>query len=377
MKKIIGIIIIGLAFSCGSNSDQSTDLKALKAEKDSLKAVYKNIGERISKIDQLIQLSDTNKKLTQVSTIKLESGDFNHYVEVYGNVEASKSITMYPEINGLIKSIPVTEGIEVSTGQLLVALDSDVLKSSLEEVSTNLELAKKLFAKQEALWKKDIGSEVQYLEAKARMESLESSKDRLQSQLEMTEIRAPFNGYVDEIFPKLGEMASPQMPVVRLVNLDDVYIKADVSEAYLTSIQEGSFVKVEFPAIKEAIDSKVSQVGKFINPNNRSFKVKIGIPATSFEINPNLLAKVKIKDFEQKDSALSIQNRMIQQTPQGDDFVMLVRNDAGRYFAEKRLIQTGISYEGATLVKSGLKSGEILIDRGARSVKDGQEVELK
>ncbi len=377
MKQILAILILAMTIACGTDNGSQTELQTIIKEKDSLQSVYKSLGERIAELDQQIQALDTTKNLTQVSTLKLESGDFAHFINVYGNVEASKSISMFPEMPGKVVAILVEEGQEVSRGQLLVQLESDMLRNQLKEVETNLELANTIYEKQDRLWKKNIGSEVEYLQAKSTKESLEARKKAILAQIEMSEIRAPFNGVIDNIMPKVGEVASGQSPILRLINIDDVYIEADVSEVHLTTIKKGAYAEVEFPALKKTIETAVSHTGKFINPNNRTFNVKIDLSGKEeIDVNPNLLAKVKIKDFEIKDSALHIPSRMIQQTPRGEDFVMVLSAKDGKNMVKKQMIKTGISYEGETLITEGLNEGAVLIDKGARSVKDGQEVDV-
>lgn len=370
----ITILFIGLfILACGSPEEgANADLKALRKEKDSLLAVKLEIEERINSINQQIGKQSAGNDLMQVTTLGIKKGDFNHYLEVYGNIESAKNVLVYPESQGIITGINVEEGQQVNKGQLLGTIDSEVLKANLKEVETNLELATTLFEKQKRLFEQNIGSEVAYLEAKTRMESLESTKKTLLAQIEMSQIRAPFNGVVDEVFPKSGEMANPAMPFLRLVNLSNIYVKADVSEEYLTSIKVGSEAIVEITNLDTAIKAKVNQVGQFINPNNRTFKVRIDLENKISQLKPNLLTKIRIKDFEMKEEAIAIPSRMIQQTPDGNDYVMLFKDG----MVEKRMVKTGISYKTNTLITEGLSDGEILIDKGARSVNDGQKVAM-
>ncbi len=369
MKKV-AVVILGLfLMACGSSEPADAEMQALLAEKDSLMTIKKEVDKRLKFINQQIGEKDANNSLIQITTQKVEKGDFSHFLEVYGNVESSQNVLVYPETNGVVHEISVQEGQKVSKGQVLGKLDSEILYSNLNEVETNLELATTIYEKQSRLREKNIGSEVEYLEAKNRKESLESARETLLAQIEKSQIRAPFTGIVDEVFPKEGEMAAIGMPFLRIVNLDNVYIKADVSEEYLRSITEGADALVEITNLDTSIAANVDQVGQFINPNNRTFKVRINLK-TIDQLKPNLLAKIKIKDFELKEEAIAIPSRMIQQTPEGDDYVMIYKDGV----VEKRMIKTSISYQASTLISEGLKDGEILIDKGARSVNDGQKV---
>ena len=373
MKKI-SIALMGLMImACGTEEGASEqELALLRSEKDSLLTVKSDIDNRLKEINKQLGEKNDELALMQVTSMKVEKGDFNHYLEVYGNIESSQNVLVYPEFGGMIVKIEVEEGQTVSKGQVLGRLDSQILNSNLKEVETNLELATILYEKQERLREKNIGSEVDYLEAKNRKESLESAKATLKAQIEKSVIQAPFNGVVDEIFPKEGGMANMSMPFLRLVNLSEIYVKADVSEEYLKSIKKGTEAIVEITNLDTSVIAKVNQVGQFINPNNRTFKVRVDLDQQIEQLKPNLLTKIKIKDFELKEDAIAIPSRMIQQTPSGDDYVMIYNEGV----VEKRMIKTSISYQAKTLITEGLKDGEILIDKGARSVNEGQKVAL-
>jgi RND family efflux transporter MFP subunit len=372
MKRILVFLSIAFMLACGATKEENGDLKALQQERDSLIKVQNEVEDRLAVINTKLGKLDTSKQLMQVTTVEVEQGTFRHFLEVYGNVEAARNVTLYPEMNGIIQQIHVKEGEKVSGGTLIATLDANVLQNNLKEVETSLELANTLYEKQKRLWDQNIGSEVEFLQAKNRKESLESSRQTLLSQIANAQIRAPFSGTIDEIFPREGEMASPMSPIARLVNLEDTYIKADVSEEHLRRIEKGSKAIVEIPTIDASMEARIDQVGSYINPNNRTFKVRINLEDENEQLRPNLLGRVKIKDFEVKDTAIVVPSRMIQQTPEGDDYVMLVKGSK----VEKRMVQTGISYEGNTLIKSGLQAGERLIDKGARSVNAGQEVRI-
>ena len=370
MKRIT-IIVIGLfIMACGSQEQGDAHLQQLRAEKDSLLQAKAEIDNRLKEINKSIGEESEGNSLMQVTTKKVNKGDFNHYLEVYGNIESAQNVLIYPEAVGVITSIDVEEGQTVKKGQSLGSIDAEVLKSNLKEVETNLELATTIYEKQKRLNEKGIGSEVDYLNAKNRKESLESTRQTIITQIKMSEIKAPFSGIVDEIFPKEGEMGSMQMPFLRLVNLENIYVKADVSEEYLRNIKVGTEAIVEISSLDTSVVAKVNQVGQFINPNNRTFKVRIELENDIVQLKPNLLTKIMIKDFEMKDNAITIPSRMLQQTPDGKDYVMLFKDGV----VEKRMVKMGISYQAMTLITEGLSDGDVLIDKGARSVNDGQNV---
>ena len=245
----------------------------------------------------------------------------------------------------------------------------------MEEVKTQRTLAKDVYEKQKALWDKQIGSEMDYLRAKNTLESLDSKIATMQKQLQKTNVEAPYNGVIDAIFIKTGQLVNPQIPTMRIVNLDKVYLKADIPENYLKVISKGSPVRLHFPSVDLAFDTEISETGRFINPANRTFSVRINLENTANQLYPNLLGMLEIQDYGNK-NALVIPARLIQEDSQGTSFLFLAVASDGLVKSEIRNITVGMTYEGKTEVLSGLNVGDLVIDKGARNVSNGQLVAI-
>ena len=375
MKHIITFLFISiLFFSCNEEGKKPRSLVELQNKKvsvtksiDSLNLVLKNIEKNIEKLD------DT-KKLQSVTVVIPKNENFKHYIEIQGVVKADKNIEIRPELGGTVLKINVIEGQKVKNGQLLIHLDDSSIQNKITEINTQLLLAKTTFDRQKRLWDQKIGSEMQYLQAKAQLEGLENNKKTLYNQVSKMRITAPFSGIVDEIYPKKGELTNPQLPVIRLVNLDKVYIEADVTETYLPYIKVGNEALVLFPSINKEINSKIDLIGNVINPNNRSFKTKINISNNDNSLKPNLLADIKIVDFEE--NGIIIPSSLIQKNKQGDNFVYTVSNKNSEYIVSKRIVEIREEYNENSLIKSGIHINDTLIKKGARIVKDGELVKI-
>ena len=376
MKKIILILSLAfLAYSCGSNSG-ADNLAELHQQKDSLKTLYDDIAAQIAAIDQQIKAADTNARLPLVTLNAVEVKTFNHFVDVQGAVETGGNALLYPEAPGVITAILVKEGSRVNKGDVIMKIDAAVLQSTLSEVETQYELAKQIFEKQERLWNEKIGSEVQYLQAKTNKEALEQKLKTVKQQANMYVVKSPISGVVDEILPKVGESANPMMPVARVINYNETYIKADVSENYISILKEGTLVNVNFPTISKTFECKLSRVSDFINPNNRSFKIYIDLSTVKADLKPNLLADISVRDFS-LDSAVVIPSSIIQQDRNGNNYVYVLEdNNTGQKKVKKVIIKPGLSYQNQSVVLEGLKGNEMYIDKGSRSVQDGDVVEI-
>lgn len=368
--------LVLLAFACQQSTqleDKMVELEQKKAELADLKESIRQLENEISEMDP--EFAKANRKATLITTIPVENQHFESYIEVSGSVESRKNVLISAETPGLIEKIYISEGQSVKAGQTLIKLDNEILMRSYEELKTNYDLAKTMYERQSNLWEQKIGTEVQYLEARNRKEALENQIKTLESQIEKTYIKAPFSGTIDELDAKLGQYAQPTMPLIRLVSLENMYIKADVSEAYISAIREGGAGTVTFPSLGEEFHSKISSVGQVINPDNRTFTVEVKVPENlAYPIKPNLVAVVKIKDFE-ADNAVVIPNNLIQRDSKGD-YVYIATKNSENLVARKVPIERGKTYRNQTMILEGLSGGEELINEGFRDVNDGVNVKV-
>ena len=374
MKKTYALIGISLMLCCGKTSKQSASLLELNHNKrdliqqiDSLSSLLKSVELNISKLD-------TNKRLTRVTAMKSEEKMFQHFIEVQGSVEADQSVELYPESSGNITKIFVREGQSISKGHPLVQIDNSILESSKVELQTQLDLATTTFERQKRLWDQNIGSEMQYLQAKAKKEGLENSLESLKSQAKKLKITAPFSGTVDEIFVKTGGLANPMFPALRLINLNQIHVESEVTETYLKYIKKGTEVELYFPSIDKKINTKVDQVGNYINPNNRSFKVRINVNNTDGTLKANLLAEVKISDF--KEVGIVIPSNLIQKDRMNKPFVYSLVKEDKFYRVKKSYIIEKISYENESFISEGLEADALIVDKGSQLVKEDETVIL-
>jgi RND family efflux transporter MFP subunit len=374
MKNIVLFSFFAIFFACGNTNKEPASLTKLKAKKsdlisqiDSLSLVLKSVDGEISKLDTL-------KRFTPVTAFETKTKIFNHFIEVQGNVEADQSVELYPESGGNIIKIYVKEGQKVAKGTVLAQIDNSIIESSIVELQTQLDLATTTFERQQRLWNQNIGSEMQFLQAKAKKEGLENSLKSINAQAKKLKIVAPFSGTIDEIFGKIGGLAVPQMPVLRLVNLNKIHVESEVTETYLKSIKKGTEVELNFPSLGKTITSKVTQVGNFINPNNRSFKVRIDLNNANNDIKANLLADVKIKDFQA--NGIVLPTTILQKDRLGKTFVFTLKKEGEVYTTQKTYVNVQMSYNNQSFISQGLAKNTLVVDKGSRLIKADEIVTL-
>lgn len=370
------VLMTVILFACGGGGGD--ELTEKKAQLEKLRSQYFDLKAQIASLETEIQGIDPdyNKGNTiLISTLTVNKTPFEHKVEVRGAVASRKNIVVSAETMGRIESINVTEGQSIKKGALLMKLDADILENNIAEVETQLELAEAVYVRQKNLWDQNIGTEIQFLQAKNSKESLERRLSTLKSQLRQSYVRSPFAGVADYIPVREGEMAQPGMPLARIVNQREMYIKADVSEALLGKFQTGDAAEVFLPAQDLRLMSKVTAVGQVINEDNRTFSVEIALPADAdVRFKPNQVTILNLTDYFQEE-AVSVPTRLVQADDKGN-FVYGLATEEGKKVARKIRIKTGKSFKSQTEILSGLKGSETLIDNGYRDVNEGVEVSL-
>ena len=381
MKNTIAYLsIAALLASCGA-ATPTDDLGRRKAELDSLKAAYKELGEKIKDVDTWIAENDSTvkKNLPSVTTMLLNPTRFEHFVEVHGNVKADKSADLFT-MGGRVRRILVSEGDRVRSGQLLIDLDNDAVARQLDVAEAGAKLANDVFEKQSRLWEQKIGSEIQYLQARSQNEQAAAQVASIREQVRLSNVTAPFDGVVDDIMVSEGDMTSPMAAVARVVDPSGATLEADVPESYLQRVKNGDPVMVEFPALGDTLNATLTNVSRFINPTNRTFKVSVRMPAGSDMVRPNLLSLIHVRDLV-KDSALVVPSKVIQEDVQGNNYVFVLENKDGKQLTKKVMVTRLADYKQNAMVSvtDGNASqllGATIVEEGAKSVGDGQEVKV-
>ena len=371
-KMAILLLVVALAGCQQQDNDRSEIRKQLaqyRKEKNELEQKINQLTNNLSEMEG----SGVVENRVPVLVKQMNPEPFNHYVRSNGSVEAVYDAFISPETNGQITEIYVDEGDRVSKGELLVSLKTSVIRSNIQEVKTNLELARKTYEKQKNLWQDSVGSEMQYLEARNRRESLENRLSTLQEQLEMSQIRAPFDGVVESINQKVGELGTPGLRLLHLVNLKNLKVEAQITEQYIARIEEGDTVQIRFPSYPEETRRvPITRKGSVIDEEARTFTIEARLGNPREKIRPNQIAIVNVRDYA-VDSAMVVPSNIIKQDMQGD-YVYVVDNEQQ---AHKVYVETGRSYNNQTVLVSGVEAGDRVITSGYTQVSESTPVAIK
>jgi RND family efflux transporter MFP subunit len=364
-NKLLYISIATLIMACGG-SDKKAELEKLKKQKSELETKITSMEEELAK-------SDTTKKekSTEVVAMALTPQIFKTYIEIQGRIDADENVALSTEMPGTVTKINVKVGDEVTKGQVLAETDARALQQQMQDLQTNLDLAKQVYDRQKNLWDQKIGTEIQYLQSKTTKESLENKMGSLQEQIRMSKIISPISGTVDGVNIKVGQSVMPGLNSITVINFSNLKVKADVAESYANRVKTGNEVQVLFPDTKDSINSKVSYASRAISSLSRTFNVEVNLDNTK-EYHPNMVAKLRINDFQSTSPEIVVPVKYIQRGTT-DNYVLIAQDGK----AIKKIIKTNREYNGLIEVVDGLKAGDMLITAGYDVLNDGDAITVK
>lgn len=377
MKNIVLIILLAILASCGEKALDMADVSVVKSELKKKKEAKKELETEIAELNRLILKLEPRKEKAPllITTHTLELADFHRMTEVQASVISDDQIFVSSETGGRLLSVSVKEGQYVKRGQLIARVDLQSIQDQKAELQTSMSLAKDVYDRQKRLWDQNIGSEIQFLQAKNQYERLQKTMATLDTQLGKANIYSPISGVVDKEFLKAGEMSAPGTPIVQLFNPNKLKITADIPETYLGKIKRGDRVEIALPAINEEMTKKISLIGRTIDPSNRTFKVEVATDSKNGKLKPNLLAELKFNDYSKKD-AIAVPLEIVQQEVTGKKFVYSVGKKDGKDIATKSYVITGEGYNGDIIIEEGLSAGDQIIIDGARSIANGDPIKI-
>jgi membrane fusion protein, multidrug efflux system len=366
--SLVGAVALLAACSAATPDDKKAQLEKLKAQQAEIAKQVVQLEKEIAKENP----AEAKVKTKDVAVTEVTAKKFDHYVQTQGHVESEENILVSAKSSGVVTAVYVKEGQQVSKGQALAQIDNAVTLSSIESMKSQLELAKSVYDRQKNLWDQKIGTEVQYLQAKTNKETLERQIESLQEQNQMLRIKSPINGTVDEVTAKIGEAVSPGLPAFRVVNNSDLKLTANVSEAFVTNVKKGNKVVVTIPELKKDLESKVTFVGRTIDPLSRTFTVEVALPSEA-NLRPNMSGVIRVV-YHTEPTAIAVPINVVQDI-NGEKIVFVAESDGKNTVARKKVVSVEGVFGGQAQV-SGLNTGDKVVTFGYQGLNDGEFLKI-
>ena len=382
-----------MVVGCSSKKETSAEITKKQTALAKLKSEKQKNEEEIAKLQKELQGLDgapiDRSKIKLVSIAPVLASAFEHFIELQGKVDAENSSYISPRNGGgQVKQVFVKQGQRVRKGQLLLKMDDQIQRQAViaarqqsAGIRTQLTLAKSIYERQKNLWDKGIGTEVQLLQARTNVTSLENQLSLVaenvklaEAQLNTANVYSDVNGVADVVNIRPGEIFVGMTALgaqIKIVNTSSLKVVSSIPENYMGAVQVGSAAIVQMPDIGRIYNGSVSYIGASIDLLNRGFNVEVRLPSDA-ALKPNQLALVKIRDYAAA-NAISIPLKTLQDDQEGK-FVIIASTEAGKLIARKRPVTVGMINGSNIEIKSGLKGGEQLVTEGYNGLYEGQEI---
>ena len=310
-------------------------------------------------------------KMVNVETEVLSSEPFNSFLRLVGTVETSDDVQRSAEVSGKVFMHLVSEGQKVQKGQTILRIDDAKLSQEVARLEA-------VVAQYETTWKRvqtlyeeeNIGSEIDYLNAKYAYDQNKSALSSLSVDLENTEIIAPFTGVVETIFVEEGEMVAPGMPAIRLIGANQFVISAGVPARYANVVELGDRVDVWFDTqVQDTLAGTIVYVANSIDPSNRTFKIDIRLPSGKTYYKVDMIANLRLNTLS-LNQAVVVSEEFVYS--KGEGYVMYVKgtNSEGKDIALERKVELGPSFKTEVVISRGLAPGDEIITIGSAFLND-------
>jgi membrane fusion protein (multidrug efflux system) len=304
-----------------------------------------------------------------VMTAKVTAQDFVDRFTALATATAAESIDVTSRISSVVTRINFREGQEVTTGQLLVELDSQEIRADLALAEASLQQARSQFERSRSLAAARIISETQMEELEAKMKIAEAQVQAAQARLEHAFIRAPFAGTVGLRRVSPGDLVGPDTVITTLDDTRTIRLEFKVPETFLATLGVGMTIdalSTVYPG--RPFSGTVASLDSRVDPVTRAVTVIATVANAERLLKPGMFLTANL-ERARRDVLLVPEEAL---TPrQGRQFVFLVQD--GR--AVEREVEIGSRSPGLAEVRNGLVAGDVVVTEGTQRLRDGMPVQ--
>lgn len=260
------------------------------------------------------------KTVTTVEVKKSAVGPIAATISTTGTIQGIQEATIAAKTSGRIQYLGVSDGNFVTAGQTLVELDSTEIRAQIDQAlaNRNQALANRDNARINAdrlsnLFKEDAvarqqldNANTQYYVSDAQVAQTYASISLYKAQLANTILTAPFSGYIFNKRVVLGDMASPNMALMTVVDTSMVKVEISVGENDITKLaigQNAKFTVDAYPGLTFA--GTVSELSPAADLKNRTFKAWILCDNSDQKLRSGMFARVSLP-YKQIDRAITV-----------------------------------------------------------------------
>ncbi|MBK6890528.1 MAG: efflux RND transporter periplasmic adaptor subunit [Sphingobacteriales bacterium] len=288
-----------------------------------------------------------------------------------GRLAANEQVNIQPEVNGKITQIFFTEGKAVNKGATLVKLDDADLLAQINKVQTQRQLSVNTEERQKKLLDINGISKQEYDLTTTQIRSFDADLAILRTQLEKTEIKAPFSGVIGLRNISIGAVVTSGTILTVLQQLNPLKLEFSVPEKYANDLKTGQKIKCAFPGMKDTLIGTIYVINPIIDAATGTIMAKAKIDNSGNKLSPGQFANVEIL-LNSKPQAILIPSQSV--IP-GTRFKQVATYKNG--VVQMKEVVTGERNESEVEILQGLEFGDTVLTTGIMQARDQGKVQLK
>jgi len=212
---------------------------------------------------------------------------------VRGETRSKRTVSVKAQINGTLEERLVERGDRVSVGDVLCRISEEDRGVTVIESQSALEQARIEYEGSRRLAKQGFQSQTLIAQSKARLAQAEANLKRSELSVGRLQIKAPFDGLIEDVGLELGDLVSSGSTCATLVALDPMLLSGRVSEREVSKLRENQVGRARLSS-GEMVDGRVSFVGKVADRATRTYAIELEIDNSDFSIESGLTAEIII-----------------------------------------------------------------------------------
>ena len=316
-------------------------------------------------------LSESKVEVLPVMVVEIDRTDLHERFTFSGILKPEKELMVISQTQGEVMEVHYDLGDYVTKGSLIVQVDNEMLAAQFKVAEANFEKAKKDIDRFEKMAEVDGVTRDQLEKMQLNLKNSEAQYITVKKRLGDTSIKAPFSGYINQMFTKKGSMLGPGVPVFEIVDIERFKMTIKCSEDEILHVNKGMDVVIKPKSLDNVVlEGRVSKVSVSADMAQQyTIEISIG-QGSGQKLKGGMVAVAEILGSENYDIIAIKKDHIIKKN--GTDYVFRVVDQT----AVQTEVQTGISINENIEITRGLSVGDQIITSGLNLMSDGLKVKI-
>ncbi len=294
-------------------------------------------------------------------------------LQLTGDVLPIQQAMVYSRVPGTLEKVLVNMGDHVRANQLLASIDTTELAQQYRQAQATYANDSILFERSKALLQQNLATQQDFDNAETAFKVARSTAQTAETQLQYSQIMAPFSGYVTRRFLDPGALVnSNNLTLFTVMDIDSIKLLVNVLEKDVPRIGVGTKAAITVDAYpgREFV-GRIARIAQSLDLSTRTMPVEIDVPNTDLILKPGMFASVSLIVKEQ-DNALTVPTQALLKDTTGT-FVFV----ASKGVARRTTVSPGVEQSSRTEILTGLDDKDSVITTGQQYIRDGGPINIQ